>query len=275
MPDVLRKSKLGIWLWVLAFLVMASAAIYQRRTGPTNPLRGNVSIGGQQLKYRLPRSAENVRDAKVMIPDTGVTARVLWRRYPTDDPFTVVFMAPEQSGDKKVLTAHIPPQAAAGKIEYKIEIGNSTIPDSETVILRFKGPVSAPVLILHILIIFAAMLTSTRTGLGVLFGRDEKRLPWVTLCLIFVGGLLLGAFIQKAAFGAYWTGWPFGSDLTDNKTLLMFVGWLAACFLMMFPKVKRPAIVLASVITLIVYLIPHSLRGSQLDYQQGIVKTGQ
>jgi len=274
MLGISRKSKLSIWLWALAFLVMVTAAVHQRRTGPTHPLRGHVDIGEQQLTYRLPRSAENVRDAKIVIPDTGVSARVLWRRYPTEDPFTVVFMAPEQSGDKMVLTANIPPQAAAGKIEYKIEIGNSTIPDDETVVLRFKGPVSAPVLILHILIIFAAMLTSTRAGLGALFGRDEKRLSWVTLCLIFVGGMILGAFVQKAAFGAYWTGWPFGSDMTDNKTLFMFAGWLAACLLFMFPKVKRVAVVLASILTLVVYLIPHSLRGSQLDYQQGTVQTG-
>ena len=274
MPDNPRKFKLGAWLWVLAFLVMVSAAIHQRRTGPTNPLRGNISVGEQQLSYRLPRSAENVRDAEIVIPDTGVLARVLWRRYPTDDPFTVVFMAPEQRGSKNVLTAHIPPQAAAGKIEYKIEIGSTTIPEAETVVLRFKGPVSAPVLILHVLLIFTAMLTSTRAGIGALFGKDEKRLYWLTLCLILVGGMILGAFVQKAAFGAYWTGWPFGSDLTDNKTLIMFVGWLAACLLMMLPKVKRPAVVLASILTLVVYLIPHSLRGSQLDYEQGTVQTG-
>ena len=274
MSGISRKSKLDIWLWALAFLVMIMAAVHQRRTGPTHPLRGHVMVGEQQLKYKLPRSAENVRDAKIVIPDPGLSARLLWRRYPTDDPFTVAFMAPELDGDKKKLSASLPSQEAAGKVEYKIEVANSTIPDGETVVLRFKGPVSAPVLILHVLIIFAAMLTSTRTGLGALLGRDEKRLPWITLCLIFVGGIVLGTLVQKAAFGAYWTGWPLGSDLTDNKTLLMFVGWLTACLLMMFPRVKRPVIVLASALTLIMYLIPHSLRGSQLDYQQGVVKTG-
>jgi hypothetical protein len=248
---------------------MVASAVYQRRTGPTYPLRGRINVAGQQLNYRLPRSAENIGVARIVIPDPGVPGRVLWRCYPTADPFTVVFMAPESDGNKKMLTARIPPQEAAGKVEYRIEIGSSVIPDNdETVILRFKGPVSTPVLISHILLIFIAMLISTRAGLGAVFGKDEKNLPWMTLGLVLVGGIILGAFVQKAAFGAYWTGWPYGSDWTDNKTLFMFLGWLATCLLMMFPKAKRPAIVFASLLTLVVYLIPHSLRGSQLNYNQ-------
>ncbi|MDR0498611.1 MAG: hypothetical protein LBH03_02605 [Holophagales bacterium] len=269
MSNTVKRSKLGLWLWLLAFFVMVASAVYQRRTGPTYPLRGRINVAGQQLNYRLPRSAENIGVARIVIPDPGVPGRVLWRCYPTADPFTVVFMAPESDGNKKMLTARIPPQEAAGKVEYRIEIGSSVIPDNdETVILRFKGPVSTPVLISHILLIFIAMLISTRAGLGAVFGKDEKNLPWMTLGLVLVGGIILGAFVQKAAFGAYWTGWPYGSDWTDNKTLFMFLGWLATCLLMMFPKAKRPAIVFASLLTLVVYLIPHSLRGSQLNYNQ-------
>jgi len=141
--------------------------------------------------------------------------------------------------------------------------------------MRFKGPVSLSLLIAHVIFMFAAMLTSTRAGLGALLLRRENILPWLTLGLIFVGGLILGAFVQKQAFGAYWTGWPLGWDVTDNKTLIMFIGWLIACLLLSRTKFRRSLIVLASAITLIVYLIPHSLRGSQLDYQQGIVQTGQ
>jgi len=264
-----EKSRLGLWLWILAFIVMTVSAIYQRRTGPTNPLRGRVNIGEQQLDYRLPRSAENVSDARIVIPDIGVPARLLWRRYPTADPFTVVFMAPESDGKKNILTANIPPQKAAGKIEYKIEVGSSVIPDNgETAVLRFKGPVPAPVILAHILLILTAMITSTRAGLGAAFGEEVKKLPWITMGLILIGGIILGAFVQKSAFGAYWTGWPYGSDITDNKTLFMFIGWLIACLLITFPKAKRPAIVLASLLTLVVYLIPHSWRGSQLDYHK-------
>jgi hypothetical protein len=119
------------------------------------------------------------------------------------------------------------------------------------------------------------MLTSTRAGLGVIFGRSEKLLPWVSLCLILVGGLFLGALVQKAAFGAYWTGWPNGSDPTDNKTALMFLAWLAACGCLLFKKAGRTVTVLAAAITIAVYVVPHSWRGSEYNYQQGALDTGQ
>ena len=269
MTDTSTKLKLSTWLWVLATIVMLVAAVYQRRTGPTYPLRGQFEAGGELQKFRLPRSSENTFDARVTIPDPGQTARLLWRRYPTNDPFTVVFMAPELDGEKKILVANIPSQPVAGKVEYQIEIANSSLPtDGETVILRYKGHVSTILLISHVLIIFSGMLVSTRAGLGAVFRMEEKKLPMVAISLIFVGGLVLGAFVQKAAFGAYWTGWPLGTDLTDNKTLFMFGGWLVACSLALFTKFRHLPVVLASVLTLIVYIIPHSLRGSQLDYQQ-------
>ena len=77
--------------------------------------------------------------------------------------------------------------------------------------------------------------------------------------------------VQKHAFGAYWTGWPFAYDLTDNKTLIMWIVWVAAAAVLWKrpaprDRAGRMAIVAAAGIMLAVYLIPHSLRGSELDY---------
>lgn len=75
--------------------------------------------------------------------------------------------------------------------------------------------------------------------------------------------MILGPLVQKYAFGAYWTGWPVGTDLTDNKTLIALIGWLAAALALR--TVPRPGvwIVLAAVLMLGVFMIPHSLRGSE------------
>jgi hypothetical protein len=260
------KPKLGFWLWLLAFLLMVAAAAYQRQSGPTNPLRGSVQIADQRLDYRLPRSAENTGDAKVAIPDLGVQARVLWRHYPSDAPFTVVIMGPETIGGKNMLTANIPPQEAASKVEYKIEVGNESLPGNDgAAIMRFKGPVPMVVLLLHVILMFAAMLTSARAGLGAAFGRAEGALPWATLGLVLVGGIFFGALVAKAAFGSYWSGWPYGRDLTDNKTLLMSIAWLAACLLLPAAKARRAAVVAAAALTILVYMIPHSFAVSRPD----------
>jgi hypothetical protein len=194
----------------------------------------------------------------------GEQARVLWRRYPSQDPFTIVFMDREEMGGKSTLAANIPPQEVAGKVEYKIVVGSESLPGNDgTAIMRFKGPVPAAVLLAHIVLMFAAMLTSARAGLGAAFGRAENVLPWVTLGLVLVGGIFFGALVAKAAFGAYWEGWPNGWDLTDNKTLIMAIVWLAACLLRRVTRAGRAAVLAAAALTILVYLVPHSLAVSQ------------
>jgi hypothetical protein len=94
-----------------------------------------------------------------------------------------------------------------------------------------------------------------------------------TLILLSAGGMILGPVVQKFAFGELWTGVPFGWDLTDNKTLIAFLFWLLAVIMNL--KKERPQYtILAAVILLLVYSIPHSLFGSELDYETGEVIQG-
>jgi hypothetical protein len=89
-----------------------------------------------------------------------------------------------------------------------------------------------------------------------------------TLGLLTIGGLILGPIVQNYAFGEYWTGIPFGFDLTDNKTLIAWLGWLVAIFMIF--KSKRPKVWVlgAAIFTIAIFLIPHSLMGSELDYSK-------
>ena len=131
--------------------------------------------------------------------------------------------------------------------------------------------VPALVLVPHILMMFISMLCGLRCGLAAIFepGRGRK-MTWVTLFCLSVGGLFLGPVVQKYAFGAYWTGWPVGEDLTDTKTLVMWAGWAIAAFAVERYTAIRPraraAMLIATVLMLAVYLVPHSVRGSALDY---------
>lgn len=259
----------SVLLWFLAVLLMLGTAVWQRRTGPTYPLRGRIEVGGQSLAFKLPRSQETAAPARAAIPDPGHGVDLHWRRYPTNEAWAVLPMAVRE-GQR---VAELPVQPAAGKVEYRLVFqapeGPRIFPEGDPVVLRYKDPVSAPLLLGHVAAMFFGVLIGLRTGLRALFGEPElARLAWVTLGLLTVGGLVLGPFVQKQAFGAYWTGWPFGGDLTDNKTLLMWLAWaLAAGVVWSFPgRVGRWAAGLATVAMLGVYLVPHSLRGSQLDY---------
>jgi hypothetical protein len=94
-----------------------------------------------------------------------------------------------------------------------------------------------------------------------------------TFILLTAGGMILGPIVQKYAFGDLWTGVPFGWDLTDNKTLIAFLFWALAVF-MSWKKEKPLYTIIAAVVLLLVYSIPHSLFGSELDYSTGQVTQG-
>ena len=275
-----KQSKTRVWqslvLWVLAVLVMFLAANYQEKTGPTKEFRGTFQVDGEAFGFELVRSGSTDADAPVVVPDPGrgVSGQVFFKRYPTNDPFSPLTME-TVAGD---LLALLPAQPAAGKLEYYVVLetgdGPIRIPGEDTLIIRYKDPVPLGVLVPHIIFMFLALLVGVRTALGAAFHPEGmRRLAWTTLGLMTVGGMILGPVVQKYAFGAFWTGWPFGYDLTDNKTLIMWIVWVFVALVLWKrrsprDRVARGAILMATVVMMAVYLIPHSLRGSELDYSQ-------
>jgi hypothetical protein len=263
--------------WIIAFLITLVAASYQRITGPTYPVRGTVALSGNQIPYRLARSHGGAGDQviSISVPDTGVTGDLVWKRRPTNDPETTTPMRREEDR----LVGELPHQPPAGKLEYRVQLhrGEDTvsIPESGPAILRFKGGVPHAVLIPHIVLMFCAMLYSNRAMIEVF--QKRRNLPHYALgtaTMLLLGGLVLGPIVQKYAFGQWWTGVPFGYDLTDNKTLIAFVVWVLAGAFVRRPRLDRVAIFIAAAVTLIVFAIPHSTWGSEYKYGVGRAGSG-
>lgn len=257
--------------WILALVITLSSAIYQRLTGPTHPTSGSVMFNNKEVDYYFYRSQGGEIDHLVSIydKDTTITATLFWKRYKTDDDWTEVRMQSRNDS----LFAFLPKQPPAGKLEYFVKVSNGAdeinLPENKTIVLRYKGAVPDTILIIHIIFMFSAMLLSVRTGIEA-FRKNPKlyTLTYWTLGTLFIGGLIFGPIVQQYAFGALWTGFPFGYDLTDNKTLIIFIGWLVALF--MYKKSEHPArwAIAASLLMMLIYLIPHSTLGSELDYKK-------
>jgi hypothetical protein len=267
-------------LWVLALGLMAAAAVHQRTTGPSYPRRGSFRAGGDVLAYALPRSERTTRDAVVAVPDPGPAVRgtLFWRRYPLDEPYTAVPLVrdPPSAQGAGGLVASLPRQPAAGKLQYHVVLdtpgGSVRIPNGDDVVIRYRDPVPAGILVPHIVLVFFAMLVGMRAGLSALAQPATlRRYAWVALGLMTVGGMILGPVVQKYAFGQFWTGFPRGADLTDNKMLVMWLAWIGAAAVMEFrpgprDRLGRAAAIAAVAVMMAVYLVPHSMRGSELDY---------
>ena len=280
-------------LWFLAFIITISAAVYQRHTGPTYPKKADVSVNLKTYKLKLVRSLslDERPEVKLNITDTTVRAKIFYKRFRSDEEYksadfhykiyplhsfvmNKIFKMTEDKG----YFAEVPQQPAAGKIQYYFEItdskGVNTFFKDAPIVIRFKGGVPGFILGPHILFMFMAMLFSTLAGLmSVIKFPSYKKYAFWTLILLIIGGMILGPLVQYYAFGDLWTGIPFGWDLTDNKTLIALIFWIIA--VVMNRKHEKPFYTaLAAIVLLLVYSIPHSLFGSQLDYSTGQVTQG-
>jgi len=265
-----------VFYWILAVIITFAAIIYQRKTGPTYDKKTEVTIDNQNYKFKLVRSHGGTTDCKIQLgmPDKNVDGVLEYKKYPTKDEWTLV----ELTRENDLLTGSLPNLPPAGKYEYKITLRkgdqNFALNEGKPVIIRFKGHVPETILFPHIFFMFFAMFLGNVAGIMALFKYKKFRFYTnVTVIALFIGGMILGPLVQLYAFNELWAGIPFAWDLTDNKTLVAFLFWVLAFF--MNRKKERPIYtIMASIVMLIVYSIPHSMFGSQLDPETGEIIQG-
>lgn len=280
----------SILLWVVTVLITLSAMFYQRVTGPTKPKRVEVELDGKQYKFSLPRTSEigTPCNVDIQIDDKDVVASIEYRLYNTSQEWHKEIMQSVKSKERvffgegaeiDVFRTTLPEQAAAGKIEYKVTLTNGeesiSLTPSEPVVVRWKGYVPRPILIPHVLFMIFALFFATRAGVeAVANGPKTFNFTVITLITLGIGGLILGPIVQKYAFGDYWTGWPFGGDWTDNKTIVSWFFWLVAFVVLRKSPNNKLWPVIATLVLFSIYLIPHSMGGSELNNETGKIETG-
>ncbi len=272
----MQKQLVSLWIaWILGIIITLSAAVYQRLTGPTHPKRTKVEINDNTHKFKLPRSnGESDCEVSVSIDDNTVSASLFYRRFPTNEAYQELKM--QREGEN--LIAMLPQQPPAGKLQYYLEFSSEKevikLFKENPVKIRFKGDVPLYILAPHVLFMFLAMLLSNVSALTAAFGNPKFRFyAKLTFFALLIGGMILGPVVQLFAFGELWTGFPNGKDLTDNKTLFAFLFWILA-FIMNLKKPRPVYVIIASIVLLMIYSIPHSMMGSELDPETGKIMTG-
>ena len=248
--------------WLLAIIITLVLSIYQRMTGPTYPKRLTVELNGERYKIKLPRSGVQHDEMVTLkgIP-SDVSSQIHYRRYPTTNDYTTVDFVWKDS----MWQAALPVQPVAGKLQYYITVGGKDYAADEPVVIRFRNDVPAGILVPHILLMFAAMLFAVYTFLLVITRKEYSRWLKITVGTLFVGGFILGPLVQHAAFGPWWAGFPYGTDLTDNKTLISFLFFIVALATLKW-KYNKWVVALAVLVMIAIFSIPHSTYGSEYDY---------
>ena len=280
-----RSLLIGSLLWLLSALLAIATFFHQNKTGPTYPLRGSLQTSRGAVAFTFLRSEEIGTGLNIMLKDPvpeGVSGTVKWRRFKSADAWTETAMAPgtfrfTRRGDVEelrglgVVLPSLPERA--GKYEYFVLVDDGSGPRSVTgdrpIYARYKAPVPRAVLLPHILAIFLSMTLALRTGLQALTSGSLKGLVWATIGSLLLGAFVLGPLVQRYAFGVWWSGVPFGYDWTDNKVLVELAAWVVAAALAGQPRRARTAVLAATLVTLAIYLIPHSVFGSEYDYTKG------
>lgn len=256
-------------LWIAAILITLASSYYQRLTGPTKPYRGEVVLADTNIGFSLIRSYARPSDApvRITVADQDVKGYFRFKRYPSHDEWQEMQLEREED----MLIAYIPQQPAAGKVMYQLFLQKDDAMvqlTEDPIVIRFRNDVPAWAMIPHILFMFLAMLFSMRTGLQAVFSGKTFRLTLITTLFLVAGGLIFGPIVQKFAFGDYWTGWPYGTDLTDNKTAVAVVFWFIALVVTWRNDANRLWPLIAAIILFVIYMIPHSLLGSEIDWTE-------
>lgn len=254
-------------IWFLSFTITIFIAIYQRITGPTYPVKGKIDINGKNVRYYLPRSCTIKKDdciARIYIP--GLDGYLLYKRYNVNEDFKKVNILTDRGFSYFRLNSDFP---KAAKIEYEVYIRNGDgyfKLNPGRIILRFKGDVSSILLFFHIAFMFLFMLFSTYIFLELNINQNLNRKIFYLNYFFMVAGVLSGTIVQFYAFDKFWSGFPVGNDLTDNKSLVMFILWTLTMFSVLRSKDSRKLLNFSFIMTMLVYLIPHSLFGSEYDF---------
>ena len=281
-PPLLRS----FFLWTFSVILTLLCVAYQDRTGPTYPLEGDVQTRGGTIHFKFLRSETIGHTLTVMLAEPlpeGISAFVRYRRFKSHDDWSSLPFEPgtfqfSRRGFHETvggLGARLPGLTErAGKYEYFVYVDTGdgkkiSVTGENPVYARYKGEVPTWVLIIHIVVIFASMTFALRTVIEALAnGTFTWMLRTTVLCLL-LGAFVLGPLVQRYAFGVWWSGLPFGYDWTDNKVLVELGAWIYALAMNRDNRRDRRSVYLAGILTLIVYLIPHSMFGSEFDYTKG------
>jgi hypothetical protein len=174
---------------------------------------------------------------------------------------------------------YIEAQKQIGDTKLTVSLPDKDSPNFKPILLKFEGNVPPYIIVSHVFCNFAAIFFSVLaifSTVDLMRGKSTLKksvlFSLLTFIFLFTGFLLVGSALNYFAFGVMWEAFPFGSDITDNKSQIILLFWLVTLFLvkgtifgknpsknLVSEKTYSFMVIISFVVTVVMYLIPHSI----------------
>jgi hypothetical protein len=278
------------WRILIAFIFTLVLLGFARRTTMVRSVHKTVEKSGIIIDHNTVPKKEGQGDAQIPVKVMGANEVKLFYKI-EEEKFQSVDMTPKE-GKSDVFVASIPYHKKGTKAWYYIEAQKqidgtkltADLPDRNStnfdpILLKFEGVVPPYIIFSHVFSNFAALFFSVlavwkavdlKKGKATL--RKSVIFSLFTFFFLFTGFFLVGSALNYFAFGVMWEAFPFGSDITDTKSQVILIFWVVTLFLvkgtifgknpsknLVSEKTYSTLVIISFVVTVIMYLIPHSL----------------
>jgi hypothetical protein len=268
---------------VIAVLMTLLVIVSARYFGPNRSYVVEAAGMGIGLSHKAPRGHSGEGPAELDlkvdlkgIEESGLQVELVGQVKNSQgfERFSPVRVEPEPEGSMLVYTFEVPHKAPTTRYYYRFEAriqkGDPLVlqrDDGNPMMVKFKGNVPAWVVITHILAMFGGfflLIWSALYAFRPAFGKGDAKpaarlglWAWITM---FLGGLPIGFLMNYYAFDVFWEAFPFGKDVTDNKTQIALLLWGISVLALYIGKGKKAGLLAigTALVVLAIFLIPHS-----------------
>ena len=281
--------------YILAFIFTLVLLVIARKISSREPELISVKDEGIELSHTSvtekmgPGEVEIKADLKVSGSSENYVLNLYYKIGKGESEYASLKMKPVE-GISSQFAEFIPSQPKGKRVYYYLSLSDNqgkrilTLPEkigllNDPLLIKFKGRVSPVILISHIVAMFASVFFVVLvlfSSLEILAGKDLLRQLSIqalfTTILSFLGGVPLGILVTNQTFGEIWGGFPIFTDITDSKTSILIFYWAIFLFMIKGSAFKKDKAlnllkdkplaffgILGFLVTLLIYLIPHSL----------------
>jgi len=278
------------WKILIALIFTIVLLVFARKTTAVKSVHKTVERGGILIEHDTVPKRRGTGDVVIPVKVSGAEEVKLFYRIGKRE-FQAIDMNLKE-GEKNLFVASIPHHKKGTRAWYYIEAQKQnkdekiavSLPDKNSlnfkpILLKFQGNVPPYIILSHIFCLSAAIFFSVLAAFSAVDLKKAKgtmnksvAFSLVTFIFLFMGFFPLGWALNYYTFGVLWEAFPFGSDVTDNKGQIAFLSWLVTLFLVKGTVLRKNpsknlvsakgysiAVIVSFMITIGMYLIPHSL----------------